>query len=100
MTPVLLPPIEPAPLHGLIRRYICWLSGARAFGEIVEAAGFPPGHFDGTCAPPQTDLDALVDKAALRLGFTPAGLEAEVRCWSRVAADLPNLRPATPAEGA
>lgn len=77
--------IDSLPLHAQLRRYVCWLAGEGAFHEIVAAAGFPPGHFDDACPPHPGDLAVLMAKAALRLGFAPAGLQAEVQCWSRMA---------------
>jgi hypothetical protein len=94
------PTIDMTPLHVQVRRYLCWLMGPQAFEEIVSAAGFSTGYFATTCPPHPADLAALIEKASLRVGFTPRGFEAEVRHWSRVAADLPRPRPASHRGGA
>jgi hypothetical protein len=65
-----------------LRRYVCWLAGENFFHDIVAACGFATDHFDASSRPGDADLDILIAKASLRLGFQPGDLVEAVSTWT------------------
>ena len=65
-----------------LRRYVCWLAGENLFHDIVAACGFPTDHFDANSRSGDADLDILIAKASLRLGFQPCDLVEAVSTWT------------------
>ena len=65
-----------------LRRYVCWLAGENLFHDIVAACGFATDHFDASSRPDVADLDILIAKASLRLGFQPCDLVEAVSNWT------------------
>lgn len=65
-----------------LRRYVCWLAGENLFHDIVAACGFPIDHFDAVSRHDDADLDILIAKASLRLGFQPGDLVEAVSVWT------------------